>query len=248
MIKQGEAAFWNESVVVEYYENHRLSTEHVYPSEWHYLKELLREQMSVLDIGCALGGFAGVIAQRVCDFRYTGLDISKEMIRRAKQKHPVHRFYLIEEADLSVLNGETFDLVLCLGILHLSRKWRELISAAWHHTKEALLLDLRETYLKTCEDESISYFTMEAYSEKVPAINLRLPYNIINSTEAMETLVGCCPGFKSFRHSGYFHPVSKSAVTPIARVIMNTYCIEKASESDRESCLPSANTWTSPPP
>ena len=150
------------------------------------------------------------------------------MIQRANQKHPVHRFYLIEEADLSVLKGETFDLVLCLGILHLSHKWRELISAAWNHTKGTLLLDLRETHLQTCEDERISYFTMEAYSEKATTSDLRLPYNIINSTEALETLLSCCPGFKSFRHFGYFHPVSKSAVTRIRSVIMNTYCIEKA--------------------
>ncbi len=227
MIKQGEAGFWDEPGVAAYYENNRLSTRDVYPSEWQYLKELLRERISVLDIGCALGGFASVIAEHIRDFEYTGLDISHEMIQRAKQKHPMHHFYLIEEADLSVLDGEVFDLVLCLGILHLSCKWRQLISAAWNHTGGTLVLDLRETYLQTCEDERISYFTMEAYSEGAAASDLRLPYNIINSTEALETLVSCCRGFKSFRHFGYFHPVSKSAVTPIPCVIMNTYCIEK---------------------
>lgn len=227
MVERGEAAFWNQPGVANYYESHRLSTRDVYTSEWQYLKELLCEGISVLDIGCALGGFATVIAEHLRDFKYTGLDISSEMIQRAKQKHPVHRFYLMEEADLSVLKGETFDLVLCLGILHLSRKWRELISAAWKHTGGTLLLDLRETYLQTCEDERISYFTMEAYSEEVAASDLRLPYNIINATEALETLVSCCPGFKAFRHFGYFHPVSESAVSPIPRVIMNTYCIEK---------------------
>ncbi len=61
MMKQSQAAFWNQSVVVEYCESHRLSMQHVYPSEWHYLKELLRRGMSILDIGCALGGFAGIL-------------------------------------------------------------------------------------------------------------------------------------------------------------------------------------------
>ena len=45
MMKQSQAAFWNQSVVVECCASHRLSMQHVYPSEWHYLKAV-RTQVS----------------------------------------------------------------------------------------------------------------------------------------------------------------------------------------------------------
>ena len=83
------------------------------------------------------------------------------MIQRAKQKYPAHRFHLIQEADLSALQGETFNLVLCLGVLHLSRRWRELIRVAWNHTKNFLLLDMRETHLQSIEDETLCYIKRE---------------------------------------------------------------------------------------
>jgi len=222
-----EAAFWNQTVVAEYYESQRLSTQHVYPSEWHHLKELLREGMSVLDIGCAVGGFATILGEHLRDFRYTGVDISSEMIQRAQQKYPAHRFHLVHEADLSDLHGEAFDLVLCLGVLHLSRHWRHLIRAAWDHTRTFLLLDMRETYLQSIEDETRSYITTDFCSTTGRSPDLTLPYNIINSAEVLKTLVELCPGWKTFRHYGSMSPVSEAVMTPVSHVFMNTYCIEK---------------------
>ena len=227
MMDPSEVTFWNQTVVAEYYESHRLSTQHVYPSEWHYLKELLREEMSVLDIGCAVGGFVGILAEHLRNFRYTGVDISSEMIERAKQKYPAHRFHLVQEADLTVLHSEAFDLVLCLGVLHLSRYWRHLIRAAWNHTRTFLVLDMRETYLQSIEDGRCSYITTDFCSPTGRSPGLTVPYNIINSAEALKTLLELCSGWKTFRHYGYMSPVSKGVTTPIAHVFMNTYCIEK---------------------
>jgi SAM-dependent methyltransferase len=225
----GEAAFWNQRVVAEYYESNRLSTKHIYPSEWHYLKELLREGMSVLDIGCAVGGFVAILAEHLRDFRYTGVDLSNEMIQRAKQKYPAHRFHIVKDTDLSVLHGEAFDLVVCLGVLHLSRHWRHLVQAAWDHTRTFLLLDMRETYVQSIEDDTRSYITTDFCSSPGRSSDLILPYNIINSAEAVKTLVELCPGWKSFRHYGYLNHVSPAVTTPVRHVFMNTYCIEKHS-------------------
>jgi len=219
-------AIWSEAGVPEFYEQHRLTTSDVYPAEWFFLEKILAEGMSILDIGCAVGGFASIFAEHLKDFTYTGLDISPEMIRRAKERNRQHEFHVIEEGDLSPVKGRRFDLVLSLGILHLSPGWRELIADAWQRVGKFLLLDLRETNGPTIEDAARSYFKMDIYTNREG--ESRLPYNLINSAEAWKTVTDRCSGFTKLRHYGYVGPVSRSAVTPVGEVMMNTYCIEKS--------------------
>lgn len=215
---------WSEAGVAEFYEEHRLKTSDVYPSEWFFLEKILREGMSILDVGCAIGGFASIFSEHLESFTYAGLDISAEMILRAKERHPQHEFHVIAEGDLSVVEGRKFDLVLCLGILHLSVGWRQLIAEAWKRVGKFMLLDLRETHGATIENESQSYFKMDIYTNREGSPTL--PYNLINSAEAWKAIMDSCPGLKILRHYGYLSPVSQSAVTPVSHVLMNTYCIE----------------------
>ena len=219
------ATIWNESGWHSYYETRRNTTSHVYPSEWFFLKDLLAEGMSVLDIGCAVGGLASVLSEHLEHFSYTGVDISEEMVRRAKEKHPHHRFYVIQEADLSILADNAYDLVVCLGVLHLSRKWRELVSAAWTHTKQSFLMDLRENIGSTIEDESTSYFRVGNLLGTESTATL--PYNVINTTEALATLIESCKGYAKLQHYGYLAPASAAAITPAKNVLMNTYRIDR---------------------
>lgn len=215
---------WDAPGWTEFYESRRVTTGDIYPSEWFFLESLLVEGISVLDIGCALGGLTSVMSEHLTRFDYTGVDISKSMIERAKQKYPNHSFYVIEEADLSVLSNKRFDLVVCLGVLHLSKKWRELVSAAWSRA-DVFLLDLRETPGATCEDETISYYRMDTLPGTTGSAHL--PYNIINSGEALHTLVELCVDATGLCHYGYLSGVSAAAVTPIKTVMMNTYQIDK---------------------
>lgn len=220
---------WDSFGWADFYESRRATTVEIYPSEWLFLKELLAEGMSVLDVGCAVGGLASVLSEHLARFEYTGVDISGSMIERARKRHPLHRFHVIEEADLSVLDGKKFDLVVCLGVLHLSRKWRELISAAWE-CADVLLLDLRETGESTIEDDTVSYYRMDTLPNATQSGGVsHLPYNIINSGEALDTLLKRCVGATGLHHYGYLAKVSSSAVTPGGMVMMNTYQIDKRS-------------------
>lgn len=218
---------WDSFGWPDFYETHRATTAEIYPSEWLFLKDLLTEGMTLLDIGCAAGGLASVLSEHLTRFEYTGVDISSSMIERARQRHPRHQFHVIEEADLSVLDGRKFDLVVCLGVLHLSRKWRELVSAAWK-CADVLLLDLRETGGATIEDETVSYYRMDTLpnAAQSEAAN-HLPYNIINSGEALDTLLKLCAGATGLHKYGYLSRVSSSAVTPGDMVMMNTYQVDK---------------------
>lgn len=74
-------------------------------------------EVSLLDVGCGIGHFAGWLAKR--DFRgdYIGIDLLPEMVERARNAHPGFRF---ERADL--LDPKTHyvaDYVMSSGIFHL---------------------------------------------------------------------------------------------------------------------------------
>ena len=80
------AAAWGLPGVLDFFSRHRTTSEDVYPSEWLFLKDRLRDGMSVLDVGCAQGGFASVLDEHLGDFSYTGLDINSEMIALARER------------------------------------------------------------------------------------------------------------------------------------------------------------------
>ena len=45
-------------------------------------------EYSILDYGCGYGALIDVLAERGRTFRYTGYDVSEEMILRARRLHP----------------------------------------------------------------------------------------------------------------------------------------------------------------
>jgi SAM-dependent methyltransferase len=210
MTDEHNAALWSRPFVVDYYESHRRTSGDVYSSEWIFLKDHLREGISILDVGCAHGGFAGIIAEHIRDFNYTGTDISETMIAKARARFPQHRFSAVRPGSESLPASESFDLVLCLGILHLHATWRDTICNAWKHTGKTLILDLRLTGNKTIEDKTISNFIMDPAMDRDQSVSGEcLPYNIINIAQALNELMELCPGHKKI--FGLF-PVSPEAL------------------------------------
>ena len=227
MSPPANADAWGLPRVLDFFETRRAATAEVYPSEWHFLEGRLHDGVRVLDIGCAQGGFASIIGEHVGDFSYTGLDINAEMVRRARQRHPRHTFHHVPEGDYSVLGETRFDLVLVLGILHLREAWRDTIAAAWKHAGACLILDLRETDGPSIEDKSVSYMKMDFHGGGAEHARATLPYNIINATEALETVRELCEGAGGILDYGYEHPVTGTAVTPARQVTARVYCIER---------------------
>ena len=219
------AESWNQPNVVSFFDSHRITTSDVYPSEWFFLKDQLQEDMTILDIGCAQGGFARIIGEQLSKFSYTGVDISKEMISKASAKYPKHVFHHVHENDYSALSGK-YDMTLVLGMLHLHETWRDTIKVAWKHTKSALILDLRETFEKTIEDKEKSYFTMDINGNNGDYSEL-LPYNVINAGEALEIITSICTGLEKISHYGYLQDPSHTTVTLINKIFANVYLIQK---------------------
>ncbi|MBK7891750.1 MAG: class I SAM-dependent methyltransferase [Bdellovibrionales bacterium] len=218
---------WALPAVLEYFEHHRNTTSGVYSSEWFFLKDCLFEGMTVLDIGCAQGGFAAVLGEHLANFSYTGVDISSEMIERAQAKFPEHEFHVTGETDFEAVSGRTFDLVICLGILHLNENWRDVIELAWSRTGSKLILDLRETVGESIEDKSRAYFRMDFNGGDTKHTEFHLPYIIVNTAEALQTVTEKCCGLKGISRFGYMHPIRGAAVAPLSEVMMSTYLIAK---------------------
>jgi SAM-dependent methyltransferase len=220
-------AIWDESGWPDYYMTHRTSTADIYPSEWFFLKDLMVEGMSVLDIGCAAGGLASVIAEHVKDFRYTGVDVSQTMIGKAREKHPHHRFFVTPESKLDPVSSERFDLVVCLGVLHLNSAWRELLRAGWALASKTMLFDLRETHLGSIEDIETSRFRVDVLLDGAPRTHAVLPYNIINSADALGSTRAICRDAHRHQQYGYIAAPSSAAITPVKDVMMMTYRIDR---------------------
>ncbi|MBF0267930.1 MAG: class I SAM-dependent methyltransferase [Alphaproteobacteria bacterium] len=220
------AQSWSQPGVLDFFSKERGTTSDVYPSEWFFLKDRLKEGMRVLDIGCAQGGFASVLGEHLKSFSYTGVDISEDMIAKAKLRHPGQRFLCCPEGDLSALGDETFDLVLVLGILHLHESWRATLASAWKRTGGALLFDLRESEGASLEDKSVSWFGMD-FSGDAERPELRLPYIVLNAGDALGEAVRLTEGAARLSRYGYRHPPSRAARTPLSMIMTSAYLAER---------------------
>jgi len=73
------------------------------------LVRVLRPGMSVLDVGCGDSLIAHVAKGAGLDIKLTGLDISKELLQRNRERWPEHEW--VEGDATDPAHGRTFDLV-----------------------------------------------------------------------------------------------------------------------------------------
>lgn len=72
-----ESLSWAEHPdLVAFYAEHRKHPEDLYPSESRFLPWLARQAHSVVDVGCAAGGFSDVWRHYQPEIRYVGVDLS----------------------------------------------------------------------------------------------------------------------------------------------------------------------------
>lgn len=176
----------------------RQSWQDLYPSERAIFEWLaMRDVGSVLDVGCAVGGFSALFPFS----RYTGVDASPTMINRARELHPDRRF-------LSAMPKETFDLVMALGVLHLIvGDWKELLTKMWERAGKWLVFDLR-----------LDRESREGEHEGMPGT----PYRTVNYAYAFETLQAFMP--RDIRMCSYRYPSNR---TDHREVTMAAFLLER---------------------
>lgn len=87
--------------------------------EW-YLKKILGEienPKNVLDVGCATGLETCLIALKYPEAQVTGLDVSPEMLERAKERARKHSLdntvFSVGDIDVDFKGNKSYDLVIC---------------------------------------------------------------------------------------------------------------------------------------
>lgn len=224
---------WSTDNAVRYYSSHRRIPEDLYRSEKYFLSSILHPGASILDIGCAAGGFYSIFRSIEPSVSYTGVDISEEMIVKAREQNPGVKFHVSKGSSLPF--GDTsFDIVFCSGTLHMAPDWREIIREAWRVTKDKFLFDLRMTEsVPTIEDISRSYEKIAFFGEwDGKSI---VPYIIVNAGDFASVIRSLQPRPRLIKVYGYFHTVSPMTHTPERNVCMTMCCIGRnrdAAESD----------------
>lgn len=129
--------------LVDFFTQHRTTTDDLYPSERRFLPDLARSADSVLDVGCATGGFADVWHSFNDGIRYTGVDVSAEMIAAARSLHPRDTFLVGDAAATLPLPERSADVVAALGWLHWEPRYETALAELWRLTGRSLFFDIR---------------------------------------------------------------------------------------------------------
>ncbi len=210
---------WNDLEAQIFFSSERQKKEDLYLGEKFFLSKILFEHCSILDIGCAQGGLYRILKSYLKSFNYTGIDNSEKMIIKAKKKYPKANFHLIKNNNFRNLKKK-YDIVIIYGVLHLTSEWKKILINSKNLFKNFLIFDLRETNLKTIDNDITKSYLSFNHKKKI-----KIPYNIINSNEATIFL-------KKKFHSNiykfsYFGKISNFAKSKIKHVEFTNYCISK---------------------
>lgn len=231
---------WSTENALKYYSSHRKTPDDLYKSEKYFLSAIITPGSSILDIGCAAGGFYSIFRSIEPTVSYTGVDISAGMIARARELNPGVPFYVSKGSSLP-FDGESFDIVFCSGTLHMSPDWRETIREAWRVTKDRFLFDLRMTGTSpTIEDISVSYEKIAFFGEWDG--RSVVPYIIVSVDDFVSVVNTLRPRPVLKKVFGYIHPVSPMTHTPEKNVCMTMCCMGKRRTG------PETDSWEIPLP
>jgi SAM-dependent methyltransferase len=129
--------------LVEFYTDHRDTPDDLYPSERRFVPWLAGESRSVLDVGCAAGGFAAIWRHWNPDVAYAGVDVSEPLVEAAQRLHPESRFEVADCADGLPFGDGEFDAVQALGWLHWEARWKRALAEMWRVSAGRLFFDVR---------------------------------------------------------------------------------------------------------
>ncbi len=142
--RQSPPAAWSEHpALVEFYADHRDTPADLYPSERRFLPWLAERWTSVLDVGCAAGGFCNIWRAYRSDIAYTGVDVSVALVDMARTLHPDAEFHVGDCAEGLPLPAGFADAVQALGWMHWEPRYRDALRELWRVTGHSLFFDMR---------------------------------------------------------------------------------------------------------
>lgn len=216
---------WSHENAIRYYSSHRNSVAETYESEKFFLSRIIEPGYSILDIGCATGGFVNVFREFEPTVSYTGVDISADMIRQARILHPGNRFEVADGNNLPFEN-DRFDIVFSSGALHMAPNWREILAEGWRVANRYFIFDVRLKNTPPSIEDIHQSFEKIAFSGQWDGETI-VPYIIIDVKMFKRTIEALNPAPSVWQIHGYYHPVSEMTVTPEKEVCMTMCCLIK---------------------
>lgn len=216
-----EQRVWASPDSLDFFARERCAPEDLYPSERVFLPGAVGRAATVLDVGCACGGFASIMRAFNAAIRYTGVDIVPEMLSRARDRHADDAFVVADGGRLPFAD-RSFDLVHCSGTVHLNSDYPALIADMWRVANREALFDMRLT-------EGPSQKGVFRVDFAATGRGGVLPYHVVNLEDA-RALIDALPDTpRRVRLSGYPHPASGNADLPEGTsVIMAFLLLERS--------------------
>jgi SAM-dependent methyltransferase len=217
-----EQRAWRSAESLDYYRHHRQRLDDLYPSERFFLPDIVRQSGSMLDVGCAAGGFSAVAKALNPQLRYCGIDVVPAFVDTARREHPESEFRVGDGVSFDTPPG-SYDLVHASGVLHLNRRFRDIIAAMWVQTNRYLLCDLRLTTQEAEVGEMIAPFGEEDGAS--------LPYIVLQVADAVALFQHLVPPPASIRVRGYPHRAAGAARLRNPDIAMAFFLAEKGPAS-----------------
>lgn len=128
--------FWNK--VAAKYSKSPVSDEKSYQFKLGYSQKYMQPHMNLLELGCGTGSTAMVHAPHVrhilaTDLSENMLDIAKEKAQKKGVENISFEKGSVEELDL---DSQSFDLVLCMSLLHLLKDKEAALKKIHHALRE----------------------------------------------------------------------------------------------------------------
>ncbi len=183
------------------YANFRNKESVFFKSELHFVKKVIPNVHTILDIGSASGGFYNLVRSWNPSVSYTGVELNSQCVAHAKQLfHGIENCRFLEGSYPSVPGMQSrFELINMFEILMLSTEWKNWLSAMLHQSKKYVTFTTR-LCLKSASalDEKTSYASYLGVQ--------RVPYYIFNLDEFISEIHKIPVPLKKISAYGYPMP------------------------------------------
>jgi len=202
----------------------------LFESEKELLWRILKNDQSLLDVGCASGGLYNILRQKFSGLRYTGIDIDSACIEAARREHSGATFLSGEVPDAR-FEEDRFDVVVSLMTMSMQPDYKKLIQELVRVSSRYVLFDLRLKYEgPTIVDRDVSYFYYHGSG-------IRNYYIVHNVFELLNFLHTESLHLKSIRIDGYYPADKTSAFLPFPKnqLMTGMICLEKYPKGERSA-------------
>lgn len=220
---------WSNPSAIDFYYQNRHEVSDLYPSEKVFLPRVLFPGATVLDVGCASGGFFNIMRTFEPNIEYTGIDLSEKALELARERYPEAKFVLTEGFDLP-FEDNSFDIVHCTSVFNNEPNYQGMLKEMYRVSNRFVVIDIR--LLKDLGTVRESVYNIQFDGAQVEA---KVPYVVNDADEVANFILQLEPKPKALRGTGYFHQVAKEAESTQSDVCMTILLVQKGSRESGQT-------------